>query len=272
MNKDDFSYHLDQLLEVAIDTARRASTILIEGFSKPHTLDYKNGRHNIVTECDKLSERFIKTTLKKAFPDHGFFGEETGLDLVNNQKICWVVDPLDGTVNFAHQIPFFSISIAATIGDQVLCGVVYSPMTNELFYAKHLQGAFLNEKPLKTSAISQIEQGIFVTGFPYNLQENPGSCIEHFVAFAKKGVPIRRLGSAALDLAYVAAGRFDGFWEISLEPWDFSAAALLIKEAGGMISTYDGDPLHPQKTSSVLATNSYLHKSMQTLIQQSTAK
>lgn len=261
---------ISSFLNIGIDAAIQASFILKEGFSKTHTLQYKEGRHNIVTECDKRSEELIIKTIKKAFPSHSFLAEESGLHLCSEETICWVIDPLDGTVNFAHQIPFFSVSIAATYKNNILCALVYSPMTNELFHAKKGEGAFLHDQRLNVSRTKDLQEGIFVTGFPYNSEKNPGHCIEHFVAFVKKGVPIRRLGSAALDLAYVAAGRFDGFWEISLEPWDFSAGALLIEEAGGIITSYQGASLSPLHASSTLAANPILHPSMQALIKEAT--
>jgi len=151
-----------------------------------------------------------------------------------------VIDPLDGTVNFAHNLPIFSVSIAAVKGKDILCGVVYHPILDELFVAVKGQGATLNGKKINHSETEDFTRAFLVTGFPYNVHENPGHCIDHFVSIVQSGIPIRRLGSAALDLAYVACGRFDGFWEINLNPWDVAAGVLLVREAGGTVTQYNG--------------------------------
>jgi len=174
----------------------------------------------------------------------------------------WVIDPIDGTVNFSKGIPFFSISIALVIDQKVQVGVVYHVMQDEMFVAQKGHGAYLNGKSLHVSKTNTIKRAILATGFPYNLIENPNHCIEHFIEILKLGVPIRRMGSAAIDLCYIAAGRFDGFWEISLRPWDFAAAWLIVEEAKGKVTDMDGNPLNPFKTSSVLAANLDIHPSL----------
>lgn len=253
----------------AIEAACQAGAMLKEGFSKHFSWSYKEGDHNLVTEYDKKSEDYIVNFLHKKYPSHSFLAEESGESHTRDDAILWIIDPLDGTVNFAHKIPFFCVSIAAadSLG-QLMCGVVFNPILNELFVAEKDLGAFLNHQPIHVTTTSALRQGILTTGFPYNVRENPLSCIEHFSSFAKMGLPIRRLGSAALDLAYTACGRFDGFFEVSLQPWDFSAGALLVKEAKGLVTTYDNHPLNVKKASSVVASNGRVHSEMLQVLQR----
>jgi myo-inositol-1(or 4)-monophosphatase len=174
---------------------------------------------------------------------------------------------LDGTVNFAHGIPLFSVSIAAVADNEVLASCVFQPMTQELFWAEKGQGAYLNGNKLNVTANTSLDNAILSTGFPYNVNEDPLHCIETFSKMARKGIPLRRLGSAAIDLAYVAAGRFDAFWEVSLQPWDFAGGKLLVEEAGGKVTQYDGKPCDLFKATTILATNGLLHPVMQKEIQ-----
>jgi myo-inositol-1(or 4)-monophosphatase len=171
-------------------------------------------------------------------------------------------------VNFAHGIPVFCVSIAAVLEGELQCGVIYQPMLGELFTALRGAGAWLNGHRLRVSSVGELDEAVLVTGFPYNVAENPGNCIEHFVRFLQRGLPVRRLGSAALDLAYVAAGRFDGFWEIALNPWDVAAGILLVLEAGGMVTHYDGSPHRLEPRSNILASNGRIHTQMQRVLQE----
>jgi myo-inositol-1(or 4)-monophosphatase len=178
----------------------------------------------------------------------------------------WIVDPLDGTVNFAHNIPVFSISIALERKKELLSGVVYQPINRELFVAEKGKGAFLNGQKIHVSSTPLLEKSILATGFPYNFAENPFQCIEHFIDIAKLGIPVRRLGSAAIDLAYTAAGRFEGFFEVGLSPWDCAAGILLIEEAGGKVTDWNHSPFSLHAKKPILATNGFIHDSFSAIL------
>jgi myo-inositol-1(or 4)-monophosphatase len=180
--------------------------------------------------------------------------------------VLWIIDPLDGTVNFAHNIPHFSISIAAWHQGAICLGLIYQPLTGELFFAEKDKGAFLNGKKLSVTNTKDLNNAIFATGFPYNADQNPLQCIDRFDQIVKKGFPIRRLGSAALDLAYVAAGRFDAYWEVGLHPWDIAAGKLMVEEAGGMVTHYDGKKHQIFGYFPLLSSNRLLHASMVELL------
>jgi len=253
--------HQKQWREVAIQAALEAGKLLRKGFGTSLQIINKPGHHNLVTQYDYASEAHIFSFLMKKFPSHGFFGEERGQS--KEGDVLWIVDPLDGTVNFAHNIPVFCVSIAAFFQGEVRIGCIYQPMTEELFWAEKGEGAFLNGMPLKVTSTPCLEEAFLTTGFPYNLEEDPLHCIETFSRLTKRGIPIRRLGSAAIDLSYVAAGRFDGYWEVSLQPWDFAAGKLLVEEAGGVVTRYDGAPLNLLEANPLLAAGPSLHLSMQ---------
>ena len=254
-----------EFLTVAIEAALQAGDLLRKGFGTSFEISSKPGRHNLVTHFDKAAESSIFSCLLKRFPTHGFIGEEQGQ--TKKGDVVWIVDPLDGTVNFAHGIPLFAVSIAAVAENEVVTACVYQPMTQELFWAEKGKGAFLNGVAMHVTTNKSLDEAILATGFPYNVHEDPLHCIETFAKMTRKAIPIRRFGSAAIDLAYVAAGRFDAYWEVSLQPWDFAGGKLLVEEAGGKISQYDGSPCDPFKSSTILATNSILHSAMQKEIQ-----
>ena len=247
---------------VAIEAALKAGELLSKGFGTTFQIESKGLTHDIVTEYDKLSEKSIFSAIGSRFPKHTFLSEESGASGPPSDEVLWVIDPLDGTVNFAREIPFFSVSIAATQEGRLLSGVVYQPMTRELFIAEKGKGAYKNGKRLHVSAIKKVQKAVMATGFPYNVSENPLHCIDRFAALLKLGVPIRRLGSAALDLCYVAAGHFDAFWEVGLNPWDIAAGKLIVEEAGGKVTHYDGSKHQLFPYSSLLATNGLLHNDM----------
>ena len=253
---------------VAIRCALLAGEELVKGFNTSYTISSKEGKHNLVTAYDTLSEKLIIEIITQEFPHHTILAEESGLQDLGSDVI-WVIDPLDGTVNFAHNIPLFSISIAVVVKGEIACAVIYQPITKELFTAQKDQGAFLNGKRLQVSSTSDLQQAILATGFPYNVDENPLQCIDQMARALHKGLPIRRLGSAAIDLAYTAAGRFDVYWEASLEPWDIAAGKLILEEAGGQLTNYEGTsrPYHTRE--SVLATNGRLHEEMKRLLKAS---
>ena len=254
-----------ELTIAAIEAALQAGDLLRKGFGTTLEIETKPGLHNLVTQYDKAAEKLIFEALHQQFPHHGFIGEEQGA--TQKGEIVWIVDPLDGTVNFAHGVPVFAVSIAAASGNDLLAGCVYQPLTQELFWAEKGKGAFLNETPLSVTKNKNLDEAFLATGFPYNVHEDPLHCIEAFSRMTRKGVPIRRLGSAAIDLSYVAAGRFDGYWEVMLQPWDFAAGKLLVEEAGGQVTGYDGLPFDLDKPTPLVASNRHLHAKILEAIQ-----
>lgn len=253
----------------AIEAALNAGELLLSGFGTNYSVSSKGGNQNLVTEYDLSSQKLIVSILRKQFPDHQFLGEEDKVESqIDHTKIVWIIDPLDGTVNFARSIPVFSVSIAAALGKEILTGVVYYPSMNELFVAEKNKGAYLNSKRLKVSDRANFNQSFMATGFPYDVDKDPLNCVERFASIAKMGIPLRRLGSAAIDLSYVAAGRFDAFWEVGLHPWDLAAGKLLIEEAGGKVTHYDGSVHKIYGYYPVLATNGLLHQKMVEILKQ----
>jgi myo-inositol-1(or 4)-monophosphatase len=251
-----------ELTFVAVQAALSAGALLRQGFDTVFEIQFKEGRMNLVTEYDKLSEKSIISAIFQHFPHHAIVAEESGDVQKGKSPVTWIVDPLDGTVNFARNIPTFSVSIAAAIEGQIVSGVVYQPMTHELFIAEKGKGAYLNGKRLSVSKIEQFDNAVMATGFPYNVDQNPLSCIDRFAAIQSQGIPIRRLGSAAIDLSYVAAGRFDAFWEVGLHPWDIAAGKLLVEEAGGKVTHWNGSPHKVFCYDTLLASNGLLHQKM----------
>jgi myo-inositol-1(or 4)-monophosphatase len=247
----------------AIEAALKAGEILRRGFYSDYQISEKPGVHNLVTEYDHKAEESIISTILSHYPSHSIVAEESGeAHTKQGAEVHWIIDPLDGTVNFAHRIPIFSVSIGVAVHQEVIAGVVYSPLLHELFVAEKSKGAYLNGVRLNVSKVDQLIRAFVATGFPYNVNQNPLHCIDRFVQMQAKGVPIRRLGSAALDLSYVAAGRFDAFWEINLNSWDMAAGKLLIEEAGGKVTKYNGSPFSIFSDKMLLATNGHLHSAM----------
>lgn len=259
---DSITVHMNtsELTFIAVKAAHKAGEILKKGFGTSFKISSKPGRQNLVTEYDKASEAAIKTIILDAFPTHAILAEESGAQ--GTSPVQWIVDPLDGTVNFAHNIPVFSVSIAACIDKKLVTGIVFAPLLNELFIAEAGKGSYLNDARLHVTSTSTLDNAFLATGFPYNVDENPLHCIDTFAHMTRQGIPIRRLGSAAIDLAYVAAGRFDAYWEVSLEPWDLAAGKLLVEEAGGRVSHYDGSERDLFNNKTVLASNGHLHDHM----------
>lgn len=260
--KETFS----ELTQIAIDAAIHAGEILKAGFQTNYRISKKDGRHNLVTEYDHKSEASILSYIQKRIPNSSFLAEESGA--TGKSDLVWIVDPLDGTVNFAHHIPVFSVSIALEIESELNLGVIYQPITEELFVAQKGKGAFLGGKRISVSSIDNLPDSILCTGFPYNLQENPHHCIDHFVDILKHGIPIRRMGSAAIDLAYLAAGRFEGFFEVGLSPWDSAAGILMVQEAGGVVSNWDESLHHHREMLPILATNGIIHKDLSKILRR----
>lgn len=241
---------------------------LKEGFYKNFEIKSKSRLNDLITEYDLLAEKLIIDFIKINFPEHNILSEEEGIANLNNEsEYTWIIDPIDGTVNFANKLPIFSISIALKYRNEIISGAVFNPISNELFYAEKGKGAFLNDNKIFVSKCININEAFLVTGFPYNVTDNPLNCLETFVKIIKKGIPVRRLGSAALDLCFVAAGRFDGFWEVSLKPWDMAAGKLILEEAGGKVSYYNGEE-HQLDENTILASNNLIHNDLVRLVNE----
>jgi len=253
-------YDPDNLLNDAVCAARNAGKILLDGFGKLHKIDYK-GRIDLVTEADIASQNCILDYLQKQYPKHAFWAEETEDSEPTDDTFVWVIDPLDGTTNYAHGYRFFSVSIAFVINNTPAVGVVYDPWCNELFTTVRGYGAHNNGKPIHVSNETTLERSLLATGFPYDIQDAKINNIGLFNHLILKAQAVRRDGSAALDLAYLAAGRFDGFWELKLRPWDMAAGVLLIEEAGGSVSSFNGGA-YSLTTFDLLATNGKIHEQM----------
>lgn len=228
-------------LTIAVKAARRAGSIITRASQDIGALNVRSKDHNdFVSEVDQAAEQAIKDTLIEAYPDHGFIGEEFGSDR-NDAENVWIIDPLDGTTNFLHGFPQYSISIALMTNGQLTQAVVYDPNRNDLFTATKGRGAFLNDRRIRVSNRSKLQDAIIGTGFPYRDFSHLDTYCDMFKDMIKSTAGLRRPGSAALDLAYVAAGQFDGFWEIGLSQWDIAAGALLVQEAGGIVGDFEGN-------------------------------
>jgi len=250
---------MESFKRVAIGAAQMAGRILQSRLGRARRVAYK-GVVNLVTEMDFLSEKIILSEIRKRYPHHGFLAEEK-TDQRADSPYRWIIDPLDGTTNYAHGFPIYCVSIALEKGGEVILGVVYDPSRDELFVAEKKRGAHLNGRRIHVSSTPRLAQSLLATGFPYDLRESPMNNFDHFQNFALRVHAVRRTGSAALDLCYVAAGIFDGFWEMKLGPWDFAAGSLMVKEAGGRITDFVGNPLRLEGKH-VLASNGKIHREM----------
>lgn len=217
----------------------------------------KEGINDLVTEVDHASEKAIIEVIKKHHPDHNILTEESG-SIFQESEYKWIIDPIDGTVNFAHHIPICCISIGIEHKGQMVLGAVYNPFMNEMFFAERGKGATLNDKPIQVSKKEKVSIACLVTGFPYTYLDTVNGPLEVFDRLIRRGVPVRRLGSAAIDLCWVAAGRFDGFYEHKLNAWDSAAGFLMVEEAGGRVTNIKGDPYSPYEPGCV-ATNGVIH-------------
>lgn len=256
----DLSLFKERLLTVITE----AGVIVKNGFYGSFAIDHKDGVNNLVTDIDKAAETFIVTALKQYFPDHGFIGEEFGNEN-SEASYKWIIDPIDGTVNFAHKVPLCCISIALTFHEEVVLGAVYNPMMNELFFAEKGKGATLNNQVIRVSNKQDINKAFLVTGFPYHFPQTKIHPLDIFTKVVAKGLPVRRLGSAALDLCWVACGRFDAFWEYNLQAWDIAAGYLIVSEAGGKVTNFKDEP-YTIWDKETLASNTILHPDMLQLL------
>jgi len=252
---------MNPFLEVAVDAAREAGGILLVEFDRPVKISYK-GEVDIVTQADKRSEQAIVTRLRTHFPKHAIVAEEGG-GTENDSPFRWHVDPLDGTTNFAHGYPCFAVSIGLEELGELIAGVVFNPVSGELFTAVKGEGAYLNQKRIHVSPIEKLATSLLVTGFPsVKLTQNPN--IHYYWDFTLRSHGVRRDGSAALDLASVACGRFEGFWEFGLHSWDTAAGVLMVREAGGAVTQFNGQPYHLGDRE-LLASNGRVHAEMQSV-------
>jgi myo-inositol-1(or 4)-monophosphatase len=223
---------------------------------------YKTNSGNLVTAADDASEKLIITAIRKKYPHHCIMAEESGDCGEKGSEFQWLVDPLDGTTNYAHQLPIWSVSIALTFRKKVIMGVVYHPNTDELYYAAKGQCAFCNGRRIYVSGTSQLLRSLLVTGMPFSVREKPFDNFRNFEKFSIKGQAVRRLGSAAIDLCYLARGRFDGYWERDLNPWDVAAGSLILTEAGGKVTDFRGRPYDIYPPTETLASNGKIHSQM----------
>jgi myo-inositol-1(or 4)-monophosphatase len=247
--------------ETLLNATEAGAQVLKHYFtSKNLKISNKEGINNLVTEADHASETAIMDTIKEAFPDHYILSEEAG-EIIMDSQYKWIIDPIDGTVNYAHGIPICCVSIGLEHNGKMILGAVYNPFLKEFYIAERGKGAALNGDEIKVSGETEVCKACLVTGFPYTYLDMPNGPLQVFERFIRKGVPVRRLGSAALDLCWVAAGRFDGFYEHKLQAWDSAAGFLIVEEAGGKVTDYQGNPYSVYQPQ-ILATNGKIHDEM----------
>jgi myo-inositol-1(or 4)-monophosphatase len=260
---------MNKFLEVALEAAREAGAVLLSEHSRPQKISYK-GDVDLVTETDKRSEAIVVGRLRREFPDHRIVAEEGSSGAAGASRYEWHVDPLDGTTNFAHGYPCFAVSIGLLEDGKPLVGVVFNPVSDELFSAVRSEGAFLNQKPIHVSDMKKLATSLVSTGFPtHNRAANLN--IHYYWQFTLRSHGVRRDGSAALDLCSVACGRFDAFWEFGLNSWDTAAGILMITEAGGIATDLHGGPYHPGGPD-LLVTNGHIHAEMRQMMAEVAAQ
>ena len=253
----------DRIKQVGISAAYKGAEVLQSYFGNITRVN-KKGAVDLVTEADLRSEEKVLSTIRATFPDHTILAEESGLK-AGTPDCSWLIDPLDGTTNFAHQVPIFCISIAFATRDNICIGIVLNPINGELFTASREGGAQCNGRPIRVSATSRLSDSLLVTGFPYNLREIFDPIITRYASCLRAAQGVRRLGSAALDLCYVACGRFEGFWEQNLKPWDTAAGSLIAAEAGGHVTDFSNRKFQVDGKE-ILATNGRIHDEMLSLL------
>lgn len=250
-------------LIVAVQAARTAGSILLKHLGQPLDVEFK-GDVDLVTKVDRLSEEAIVMIIRNAYPEHQILAEE-GTTQEGDSKYRWIIDPLDGTTNFAHSFPCFAVSIGLEAAGKMVAGVVYDPVRNECFTAIDGSGAYLNGNQISVSSVDNLNRALLATGFPYDRREHPDNYLALFRKFMMKAQEIRRPGSASIDLCYLASGRLDGFWECKLKPWDVAAAVVIVREAGGKLSDFNGNEysIYGNET---LASNGRIHDEMMEVI------
>jgi myo-inositol-1(or 4)-monophosphatase len=252
-----------QIKNVGMEAAHRGAEVLLKKLGRISEINKKSAI-DLVTDADLESEKAIIETIRSAFPDHAILAEESGLS--QGESTCqWIIDPLDGTTNFTHSLGLFAVSIACAVDKEIICGIVFNPVTKELFSAVKGTGANLNGSPIHVSGTDDIAESLLVTGFPYNVREVLDQIMARMARCLAVSQGVRRLGSAALDLCYVACGRFDGFWEQNLKPWDTAAGLLIAKEAGARVTDFT-NKAYSIEAQELLATNGKIHHQMLDLI------
>lgn len=246
--------------QTLIEATEAGAKELTRFFNGKFTISNKEGLNNLVTEADFASDKAIQSIIKKAFPEHGIVSEETA-DKITASEFRWIIDPIDGTVNFANGIPLCCVSIGLEQNGQMLMGAVYNPILNEFYFAEKGGGATLNDKKISVSTKTEVLKSCLVTGFPYTYLDQPNGPLQVFERLIRQGVPVRRLGSAAIDMCWVAAGRFDGFYEHHLNAWDSAAGFIIIEEAGGKVTDLKGDTYSPFQPG-IIATNGAIHEEL----------
>ena len=254
------------MLQTTLSKAVQAGASELQHFFNGNfKISNKEGINNLVTEADHAAEKAIINIIQNTYPDHFILSEETG-EIKTNSEYKWIIDPIDGTVNFSNGIPICCVSIAVEKAGEIILGTVYNPLMNEMFVAEKGKGATLNGKPLTVSTKDSLSSSCLVTGFPYTYLDSANGPLEVFEKLIRRGIPVRRLGSAAIDLCWVAAGRFDGFYEHSLQAWDSAAGFLMVEEAGGKVTDFNGNYYSPYQPH-LLATNGLIHEELRGVIQ-----
>ena len=259
-----WSLSLRMLKTTLLNAVEAGAAELTRFFNQSFTVSNKQGINNLVTEADHAAEAAILNVIKQDFPNHYILSEEAG-EIVQDSKYKWIIDPIDGTVNFAHSIPLCCVAIAIECEGEIIMSAVYNPNLNELFFAEKGQGAMLNQKKISVSEKTNVLNACLVTGFPYTYLDMPNGPLEIFSRLIRKGIPVRRLGSAAIDLCWVAAGRFDGFYEHKLEAWDSASGFLIVEEAGGRVTDFKGKKFSHYQPH-VVATNGKIHEELLAVI------
>jgi len=249
---------LGEFARVGEAAVREAGRYLKEHLGRGVQASYK-GAVDLVTPYDLGAQEILVGRLSEAFPGHGFLAEEDGLEKKGASECRWVIDPLDGTTNYAHAFPVFCVSAAFECAGRLVLGFVYDPVREEMFRAEAGRGAFLNGSPVRVSEVAELDRSLLATGFPYDVRLSPENNLDHWTRFLVRAQAIRRCGSAALDLCYVACGRFDGFWELKLKPWDVAAGGLVVTEAGGRVTDFAGRPF-TLRSPGIVATNTLIHR------------
>jgi myo-inositol-1(or 4)-monophosphatase len=255
------------LINTLKKAAKEAGLLMKSEIASDFKIHNKEGINNLVTEVDHASEKLIMDIIREDFPDHFILSEEVG-EIVMDSAYKWIIDPIDGTVNYANGIPICCVSIGVEHNGEMVLGAIYNPFLEEFYFAEKGKGSTLNDKPIHVSNKTEVIKSCLVTGFPYTYLDEPNGPLEVFSRLIKKGIPVRRLGSAAVDLAWVAAGRFDGFYEHKLNAWDSAAGFLLVEEAGGRVSDFKGDKYSPYQPH-IVATNGLIHDELLTWVNNS---